>query len=37
MTVLLADRVTDVILTLQQQGTIGRVHAWAILPDRVPG
>jgi hypothetical protein len=40
MTVLLADRVSDVILTLhqqdlQRQGTVGLVHAWAIRFDRV--
>lgn len=35
MTVLLADRVTDVILTPQQQGTVGRVHAWAVSADHV--
>lgn len=35
MTVLLADRVADVILTLQKQGTVGLVHAWAVLFDRV--
>ncbi len=35
MTVLLADRVADVIRTLQRQGTAGLVHAWAILFDRL--
>jgi hypothetical protein len=42
MTVLLPDRFAKAILTLQQQnfqrqGTVGRVHAWAVLFDRVPG
>jgi hypothetical protein len=36
MTALLADRVADVILTLQEQGTMSHVHAWVVLSDRVP-